>query len=118
MNLGSIHPITVVSEQAGGAIKENVETNIERNITKNYIINEERNYYVQQDPIIETSNPVHNQEVQLLPGPTVTTVNMAAERITDNTGNTLHSPGSREANASLTLVCFRLGEDRSDGWRQ
>jgi hypothetical protein len=87
MNIARIHPITVVSEQAGGAIKENIETNIERNITKNYIINEERNYYVQQEPIVEVSQPVHDQAVQLLPGPSVTTINMAAERITDNTSN-------------------------------
>jgi len=59
---------------------ENIETNIHRNITKNYYINEEQNYFIQKDPTIE----LHDQDIQRLPGPTVTTVNMAAERITDN----------------------------------
>ena len=63
-----------------GGVAENIETNIQRNITKNYYINEEQNYFVQQDPAIQ-----HNQEIiQSLPAPTVTTVNMAAERIADN----------------------------------
>ncbi|CAF5079768.1 unnamed protein product, partial [Rotaria sp. Silwood1] len=41
-------------------------------------------YFIQKEPLIETSNRLHDQEIQRLPGPTVTTVNMAAERITDN----------------------------------
>ncbi|CAF3441613.1 unnamed protein product [Rotaria sp. Silwood1] len=78
------HPITVVSDKTSSGIKENIETNIQRNITKNFYINEEQNYFIQKEPLIETSNFLHDQEIQRLPGPTVTTVNMAAERITDN----------------------------------
>jgi hypothetical protein len=85
-NSNRIHPVTVISDQSAGGVTENIQTNVERNITKNYIINEERNYYVQKEPIIETNNRVHDQEIQRLPGPTLTTVNMAAERITDNAG--------------------------------
>lgn len=65
-------------------IIENVETNIHRNITKNYYINEEQNYFIQNDPSVQSTNTLHDQEVQRLPGPTVTTINMAAERIADN----------------------------------
>ncbi|CAF1184354.1 unnamed protein product [Rotaria sordida] len=79
------HPITVVSDALSGDVKENVETNIQRNITKNYYINEEQNYFIPKEPLIETSNRLqHDQDIQRLPGLTVTTVNMAAERITDN----------------------------------
>lgn len=76
-------PITVINDKSaggGGVVTENVETNIQRNITKNYYINEEQNYFIQKDPPIQ-----HDQEIQRLPAPTVTTINMAAERITDNT---------------------------------
>jgi hypothetical protein len=80
LNEFSLHPITVVSNKSAGGITENYE----HNITKNYIINEGQNYYIQKDPVIETTNRVHDQVVQTLPAPTVTTINMAAERIADN----------------------------------
>ncbi|CAF1422602.1 unnamed protein product [Adineta steineri] len=67
-----------------GGVVENVETNVHRKITKNYYINEEKNYFIQNEPKVEIEESLHNQEVQRLPGPTVTTINMAAERITDN----------------------------------
>lgn len=54
---------------------ENLEKNVHRNITKNFYVDEEQNYFIQKD---------HDQEVQRLPGPTVTTINMAAERVSDN----------------------------------
>ncbi|CAF3299745.1 unnamed protein product [Rotaria sp. Silwood2] len=78
------HPMIVVSDKSSDGIKENIETNVQRNITKNFYINEEQNYFIQKDPLIETSNHLHDQEIQTVPGLTVTTVNMAAERITDN----------------------------------
>ncbi|UJR09262.1 hypothetical protein I4U23_013508 [Adineta vaga] len=65
-------------------VVENVETNIHRNITKNYYINEEQNYFMQSDPKVQSIERTHDPEVQRLPAPTVTTINMAAERITDN----------------------------------
>lgn len=64
---------------AGRGVVDSLETNIERNITKNYYINEEQNYFIQNEPAIQ-----HDQSVQSLPAPTVTTVNMAAERMADN----------------------------------
>ncbi|CAF0842388.1 unnamed protein product [Adineta ricciae] len=63
---------------------ENIETNIHRNITKNYYINEEKNYFIESDPKVESVERGHDPEVQTLPPPIVTTINMAAERITDN----------------------------------
>ncbi len=62
-----------------GGVTENIETNVQRNITRNYYINEEQNYFIQQEPAIQ-----HEQVIQSLQAPTVTTVNMAAERIADN----------------------------------
>lgn len=76
---GAMPYVTTAPVHPAGGVIENVETNIHRNITKNYYINEEQNYFIQKDPSIE-----HNQEIQRLSGPTVTTVNMAAERIADN----------------------------------
>ncbi len=63
---------------------ENIETNIQRNITKNFFINEEQNYFVQKEVPIQ-----HEQEVQRFPAPTVTTINMAAERMADNPSMTV-----------------------------
>ncbi|CAF3464761.1 unnamed protein product [Rotaria socialis] len=81
----SRRPVTVIADESSGGVKENIETNVQRNITKNYYINEEQNYFIQNDPPLrETSNHLHDQEIQRLPGPTVTTVNMAAERIAEN----------------------------------
>jgi hypothetical protein len=57
---------------------------IERNVRKNYIINEIENYYIQQNPSYDEYHMKHNQEIQTLPGPTITIINMAAERITDD----------------------------------
>ena len=79
-----VRSVTVISDPSAGGIKENIETNIERNITKNYIINEERNYFIQKEPVAEPPVRLHDQEVQHLPAPTVTTINMAAERIADD----------------------------------
>lgn len=67
-----------------------ITENIEHNITKNYIINEERNYLVKREPKADLVAIAHDQQVQHLPGPTVTTINMAAERVTDNTSKIKH----------------------------
>lgn len=81
-------PIPVASDPSAKAVKENIETNVERNITKNYIINEERNYYIQNEPVLEPASPVHDPEIQRLPAPSVTTINMAAERLADDPSQT------------------------------
>lgn len=77
--------ITQVDEviRTGGGGGSKVE-NVERNITKNYFINEEQNYFIQNEPAVQ-----HDQVIQSLPAPTITTVNMAAERIADNPSNIL-----------------------------
>ncbi len=62
-----------------GYLPGDVTENIQRTITKNFYINEEQNYFIQKDPAIK-----HDEEIQILPAPTVTTINMAAERIVDN----------------------------------
>ncbi|CAF1004012.1 unnamed protein product [Rotaria magnacalcarata] len=84
-NAFSRRPVMVISDESSEGVKKDIETNVQRNITKNYYINEEQNYFIQNDPSLrETSNHLHDQEIQRLPGPTVTTVNMAAERIAEN----------------------------------
>ena len=55
----------------------------ERNIRKNYIISQRQNYYLQR-PSYDIHPKRHSQEIQRLPGPTVITINMAAERVTED----------------------------------
>ena len=102
-----VRSVTVIADQGAGGIKENIETNIERNITKNYIINEERNYFIQKEPVAESAVRLHDQEIQHLPAPTVTTINMAAERITDDPSS---CAAAAAAFASPRFVYPRLGE--------
>ena len=83
-----------------GGMNESLETNVERNITKNYYINEEQNYFIQNEPAVQ-----HDQVIQSLPAPTITTVNMAAERVADNPSKVL------SIRFFGNFVCsYRLGE--------
>ena len=89
---------------------ENIETNIHRNITKNYYINEEKNYFIDSDPKVESVERAHDPEVQTLPPPIVTTINMAAERITDNPSEIFVMKITEVIHFFVFFLHSRLGE--------
>ncbi len=72
-----LHSITVVvSDRTTNDLTENIERNMKKN-------------YIQQSPSYDEYHIKHNQKIQTLPGPTITIINMAVERITDDPSKSL-----------------------------